>query len=393
VKPETLAGRMSGIDPFLVMDVQDRALELEAKGRRIIHMEIGQPDFPAPPQVAAAAIEAIRSRRLGYTASIGIPQLRQAISDYYRRQLGISVAPSRIVVTAGASGGFLLVLGVLLNPGDEVLMADPSYPCNRNFVRLFGGVPSMIPVDEKQLYQPLDSDIRARWGPRTHGVLIATPSNPTGSVIPEEELRAIIESARNRGGFVIVDEIYQGLAYDDAVNPSALALAEDVFVVNSFSKYFNMTGWRLGWVVAPASHVREIEKLAQNVFICPSAPAQYSALAAFQPDTLAVLEDRRLEFQRRRDYLVPALRELGFRIPILPQGAFYIYAGCENFAADSSEFALRVLHEAGVAIAPGADFGVNQARQHVRFAYTRALEDLKEGVESIDRMLRRGRND
>ncbi len=393
MNPEILARRMSGIDPFLVMDVQDRALELEAKGRRIIHMEIGQPDFPAPPQVAAAAIEAIRSRRLEYTASIGIPQLRQAISDYYRRQLGISVAPSRIVVTAGASGGFLLVLGALLNPGDEVLMADPSYPCNRNFVRLFGGVPSMIPVDEKQLYQPLDSDIRARWGPRTRGVLIATPSNPTGSVIPEEELRAIIESARNRGGFVIVDEIYQGLAYDDAVNTSALALAEDVFVVNSFSKYFNMTGWRLGWVVAPASHVREIEKLAQNVFICPSAPAQYGALAAFQLDTLAILEDRRVEFQCRRDYLVPALRKLGFRIPITPQGAFYVYAGCENFAADSSEFALRVLHEAGVAIAPGADFGVNQARQHVRFAYTRALEDLKEGVESIDRMLRRGRND
>lgn len=393
MKPETLAGRMSGIDPFLVMDVQDRALELEAKGRRIIHMEIGQPDFSAPPQVAAAAIQAIRSRRLEYTASIGIPQLRQAISNYYRRQLGISVAPSRIVVTAGASGGFLLVLGALLNPGDEVLMADPSYPCNRNFVRLFGGVPSMIAVDERQLYQPLDSDIRARWGPKTRGVLIATPSNPTGSLIPEEELRAIIESARNKGGFVIVDEIYQGLAYDDAVIPSALALAEDVFVVNSFSKYFNMTGWRLGWVVAPASHVREIEKLAQNIFICPSAPAQYGALAAFQPDTLAVLEDRRLEFRRRRDYLVPALRELGFRIPITPQGAFYVYAGCENFAADSSEFALRVLHEAGVAIAPGADFGVNQARQHVRFAYTRALEDLKEGVESIDRMLRMGRND
>jgi aspartate/methionine/tyrosine aminotransferase len=384
---------MSGIDPFLVMDVQDRAFELEANGRRVIHMEIGQPDFPAPPQVAAAAIEAIRTRRLGYTPSTGIPQLREAISDYYRRHLGISVAPSRIVVTAGASGGFLLLLGALLNPGDEVLMADPCYPCNRNFVRLFGGIPGMIPVDEKQLYQPKNSDICARWADRTRGVLIATPSNPTGSVIPEEELRGIIESARARSGFVIVDEIYQGLAYDESARPSALTLAEDVFVVNSFSKYFNMTGWRLGWVVAPASHVREIEKLAQNMFICPSAPAQYGALAAFQPDTLAVLEDRRLEFQRRRDYLVPALRELGFRIPIIPKGAFYVYAGCENFAADSSEFALRVLHEAGVAIAPGVDFGANQARRHVRFAYTRAIEDLQEGVKSIERMLRKGRND
>ncbi len=393
MKPETLAERMSGIDPFLVMDVQDRAFELEANGRRVIHMEIGQPDFPAPPQVAAAAIEAIRTRRLGYTPSTGIPQLREAISDYYRRHLGISVAPSRIVVTAGASGGFLLLLGALLNPGDEVLMADPCYPCNRNFVRLFGGIPGMIPVDEKQLYQPKNSDICARWADRTRGVLIATPSNPTGSVIPEEELRGIIESARARSGFVIVDEIYQGLAYDESARPSALTLAEDVFVVNSFSKYFNMTGWRLGWVVAPASHVREIEKLAQNMFICPSAPAQYGALAAFQPDTLAVLEDRRLEFQRRRDYLVPALRELGFRIPIIPKGAFYVYAGCENFAADSSEFALRVLHEAGVAIAPGVDFGANQARRHVRFAYTRAIEDLQEGVKSIERMLRKGRND
>ncbi|HEX9571370.1 MAG TPA: aminotransferase class I/II-fold pyridoxal phosphate-dependent enzyme, partial [Burkholderiales bacterium] len=271
-----MAARMADIEPFHVMDVQDRAHELEAKGRRIIHMEIGQPDFPAPPAVAEAAIEAIRKRRLGYTASIGIPQLRQAISDYYRERLGVAVPPSRIVVTAGASGAFLLVLGALVNPGDEVLLPDPCYPCNRHFVRLFEGRPRAIPVDESRHYQLTDADVRANWSRATRGVLIASPSNPTGTTIPREELRAIIESVRRAGGFVVVDEIYQGLVYDGEAS-TVLGLADDVFVINSFSKYFNMTGWRLGWIVAPETHVREIEKLAQNAFICPSAPAQYAA--------------------------------------------------------------------------------------------------------------------
>jgi aspartate/methionine/tyrosine aminotransferase len=382
-----LAARMADIEPFHVMDVQDRAHELEAKGRRIIHMEIGQPDFPAPPPVAEAAIDAIRNRRLGYTASIGIPQLRQAISDYYRDRLGVAVPPSRIVVTAGASGAFLLVLGTLVNPGDEVLLPDPCYPCNRHFVRLFEGRARAIPVDESSHYQLTDADVRANWSRATRGVLIASPSNPTGTMIPRGELRAIIESVRRAGGFVVVDEIYQGLVYDGEAS-TALELADDVFVVNSFSKYFNMTGWRLGWIVAPETHVREIEKLAQNAFICPSAPAQYAALAAFRADTLGVLEERRREFQRRRDYMVPALRELGFRIPVMPQGAFYIYAGCESFSADSTQFALRVLEEAGVAITPGLDFGSNRPEQHVRFAYTRSLEDLEEGVKSIARTLK-----
>src|SRR2546426_1117531 len=381
-----LAARMADIEPFHVMDVQDRAHELEAKGRRIIHMEIGQPDFPAPPAVAEAAIEAIRKRRLGYTASIGIPQLRQAISDYYRERLGVAVPPSRIVVTTGASGAFLLVLGALVNPGDEVLMPDPCYPCNRHFVRLVEGRPRAIPVDESRHYQPTDADVRANWGRATRGVLIASPSNPTGTMIPRGELRAIIGSVRRAGGFVVVDEIYQGLVYDGGAS-TVLELADDVFVVNSFSKYFNMTGWRLGWIVAPESHVREIAKLAQNAFICPSAPAQYAALAAFRPETLAVLEERRRELRRRRDYMVPALRALGVRIPVMPQGAFYIYAGCESLSEDSTRFALRVLEEAGVAITPGLDFGSNRPERHVRFAYTRSLADLEEGVEKIARML------
>lgn len=381
-----LAARMADIEPFHVMDVQDRAHELEAKGRRIVHMEIGQPDFPAPPLVAEAAIDAIRKRRLGYTASIGIPQLRQAISDHYRERLGVAVPPSRIVVTAGASGAFLLTLGALVNPGDEVLLPDPCYPCNRHFVRLFEGRPCAVPVDESHHYQLTDSDVRANWSAATRGVIIASPSNPTGTMIPREELRAIINSVRRAGGFVVVDEIYQGLVYE-AEASTVLELADDVFVVNSFSKYFSMTGWRLGWVVAPESHVREIEKLAQNAFICPSAPAQYAALAAFRPETLAVLEERREEFRRRRDYAVPALRNLGFRIPVTPQGAFYIYAGCERFSEDSAQFAMQVLEEAGVAITPGLDFGSNRPERHVRFAYTRSIEDITEGIESIARML------
>jgi aspartate/methionine/tyrosine aminotransferase len=383
-----LAARMAEIEPFHVMDVQNRAQELEAGGRRIVHMEIGQPDFAAPPLVAEAATEAIRTRRLGYTASIGLPQLRRAISDYYRERFGATVPPSRIIITAGASGAFLLTLGALVNPGDEVLMPDPCYPCNRHFVRLFEGRPRGIPVDESSNYQLTDAEVRSNWSKATRGVLLASPSNPTGTSLPREELRAIIDSVRSLGGFVVVDEIYQGLVYDTEAS-TVLDLAEDAFVVNSFSKYFCMTGWRLGWVVAPESHVREIEKLAQNVFICPSAPAQYAALAAFRPETLAVLEQRREEFRRRRDFMVPALRDLGFRIPLMPEGAFYIYGGCERFSDDSRRFAMRVLEEAGVAITPGLDFGSNAPERHVRFAYTRSLDDLKEGVESITRMLRR----
>src|SRR5882672_1918400 len=381
---------MAEIEPFHVMDVQNRAHDLEAAGHRIVHMEIGQPDFPAPPLVANAAIEAIRSRRLGYTDSVGIPQLRQAISEHYRERLGASVPPSRIVITAGASGAFLLALGALVNPGDEVLMPDPCYPCNRHFVRLFEGRPRAIPVDERGSYQLTAADVSSNWSEATRGVLLASPSNPTGTSIPREELHAIVESVRRLGGFVLMDEIYQGLVYDGEAS-TVLDFADDVFVVNSFSKYFCMTGWRLGWIVAPESHLREIEKLAQNVFICPSAPAQYAALAAFLPETLAVLEQRRAEFRRRRDFMVPALRRLGFRVPLMPQGAFYIYACCEEFADDSVQFAFRVLEEAGVAITPGLDFGSNAPERHVRVAYTRALEDLEEGVERIARVLARAR--
>lgn len=384
-----LAQRMNDIAPFHVMEVVNRAIELETRGRSVVHMEIGQPDFGAPAPVIEAAVAAIWQDKMGYTATLGIAPLREAIARFYRDRYGLDVAPERIMITAGASGAFMIALGALVNPGDEVLMPDPSYPCNRHFVRIFDGAARGIPVDERQHYQLTRADLEQHWGARTRGVLLASPSNPTGSVIPPSALKEIIDAARARGGWVMVDEIYNGLRYD-SVASTALALSDEIFVVNSFSKYFCMTGWRIGWLVAPARHIRAMERLAQNAFICVSAPAQHAALAAFLPGSLEILEARRREFQQRRDFLVPALRDLGFRIPLVPEGAFYIYAGCEALCDSSTNFALALLEEEGVAITPGLDFGNYRPEQHVRFAYTRALSDLQEGIARIARFLQRG---
>ena len=384
-----LAGRMAEIEPFHVMEIGRRAAELEASGRRIVHLEIGQPDFAAPPQVIDAAIAAIQSVPMGYTAALGIDPLRQAISGFYRDRYGIEVGPERIAVTAGASGAFLIAMGALVDPGDEVLMPDPCYPCNRHFVRLFEGVARTIPVSESQNYQLSLADLEGHWTARSSGVLLASPSNPTGTTVSRPELARMIAWSHARGAWVMVDEIYNGLTYGTR-EETALSLSDEIFVVNSFSKYFNMTGWRLGWLVAPERYIREMERLAQNAFICVSAPAQYAALAAFRPETFAILDARRDEFRRRRDLLLPALRELGFRIPVTPDGAFYIYAGCERFTRDSHAFALSVLEEAGVAITPGLDFGSNHPERYVRFAYTRAMADLEEGVVRLRRFLRAG---
>src|SRR5512134_109449 len=383
-----LAARMDAIEPFHVMEIQRRAFELEAGGRRIVHMEIGQPDFPAPQPVVDAAITSLKREPMGYTDALGIRPLREAIAQFYADRYRLTVAPERVVVTAGASGAFLIAMGALIGPRDEVLMPDPCYPCNRHFVRMFEGEAKTIPVDEHAHYQLSLADVRRHWGPRTRGVMLASPSNPTGTIVPPDVLRAILAESDARAGFALVDEIYQGLTYDGPHLPTALGFSDRAFVVNSFSKYFCMTGWRLGWMVAPAEYVREMERLAQNAFICVSAPAQHAALAVFSPATIGILEERRAEFQRRRDFLVPALRSLGFSVPLMPQGAFYVYAGCERFAEDSEAFAWRVLKEAGVAITPGVDFGEHRARSHVRFAYTRTLADIEEGVERLRRFLR-----
>jgi aspartate/methionine/tyrosine aminotransferase len=380
-----IAARMAKIQPFHVMEMMERARQLEAGGHSIIHMEIGQPDFGAPPQVIAQAVRAMQSDPLGYTTTLGLPALREAIAGHYARQYGVTVSPQRIAVTAGASGAFVIALGVLVDPGDEVVMPDPCYSCNPNFVRMFDGIPVFMPVDEASSYQPVLADVQRCWTPRTRGVLLASPSNPTGTLMARQEVRAIADWVHAQGGFVIMDEIYQGLVYDQAWTTAASESA-DIWVINSFSKYFGMTGWRLGWMLVPECRMPEVEKLAQNAFICPPAPAQQAALAAFRNDTLEVLERRRIELQRRRDFLVPALEGLGFRIASRPAGAFYVYAGCQAFGEDSSVLAMAILEQLGVAITPGVDFGSHRASQHVRFAYTRSMLELEEGMARLSRL-------
>ena len=381
-----IAARMSAIEPFHVMEVMDRAHALEVLGRSIIHMEVGEPDFPTPQPILDAAAQALQGGSFPYTLALGLPALRAAIADFYRQHHGVTLAADRIIVTAGSSAALLLTMGVLLNPGEQVLMADPGYPCNRQFVRVMGGEPVGVAVGPDSAYQLTPELVDANWTANTAAVLIASPANPTGTMIDASVLRAIARLVAERGGQLIVDEIYQGLCYD--VQPAtALALAEHsdgVFVINSFSKYFDMTGWRLGWLVAPNDYLREIEKLAQNLFICPSTPAQYAALAAFTPETSAILEARRRELHARRDFLVPALRRMGFSIPLMPQGAFYVYAGCERFTSDSYQFALDILEQAGVAVTPGLDFGAHQPERNLRFAYTTSMEKLREGVRRLE---------
>jgi aspartate/methionine/tyrosine aminotransferase len=385
--PARLARRVEEIQPFHVMEILARARELEAQGRDIVHMEIGEPDFPTPEPIRRAGIAALEKGELFYTPALGLPELRQAIADFYRRRYGIEVPASRNIITTGASGALMLACAALVDAGDEVILADPGYPANRQFVRAMGGVPKAVPVDASSAYQLAPDHLARAWGERTAAALVASPSNPTGTLVSTERLAAMVDIARVKGGALIVDEIYHGLVYEGDAT-TVLALADDVFVINSFSKYFNMTGWRLGWMVAPESYVAAIDRLSQNLYLAAPTTAQYAALAAFEPETLAILDGRAREFKARRDYLLPELRRLGFDIPVTPQGAFYIYAGCAKHTRDSFAFARDLLEQAGVAIAPGNDFGSNQSEKYVRFAYTNSIERLKEGVRRLAAFLR-----
>jgi len=382
------ARRLQSITPFHVMALLARARQLEDAGRSIVHMEIGEPDFVTPAPVVEAGIAALRSGHTHYTPALGLPALRAAIAGDYRQRFGVEVAPERIVVTPGASGALQLLTALLVDPGSQVLMTDPGYPCNRNFVHLFDGEPLAIAVGAAQGYQ-LDVDLlRAHWTPRTVAALIASPSNPTGTVLPRQAMAALLNAVRERGGHLIVDEIYQNLYYGGKPC-TALELGDDVFVINSFSKYFGMTGWRLGWLVAPRAFIEPLDTLAQNLFLAAPTPAQYAALAAFEPDTLAILEQRREAFRARRDYLLPALSALGFVIHREPEGAFYLYADCSRFTDDSFGVAHELLETAGVAITPGIDFGSSEAGRHVRFAYTTSLDQLQLGVQRLAEFLQR----
>ncbi len=382
-----IATRMAGIEPFHVMELMARAKALEAQGRDIIHMEVGEPDFPTPQPIIEAAQRFIAGGQVFYTHALGLPQLREAIAGFYASRYGVAVDPARIVVTAGASGALLLALGALISPGDEWLLSDPGYPCNRHFVRLLEGVPRPLNVEAATGFQPTVEKVGAGWTAKTRGLLVASPNNPTGTMIEPAELSRLWKAVRARGGAMIVDEIYHGLTYGiDAA--TALSISDDIIVINSFSKYFGMTGWRLGWLVAPPHLVRDIEKLAQNLFIAPSAPAQHAALAAFAPETIDILEARRAEFRARRDLLLPGLRQLGFRIGSEPQGAFYIYADSRELDRNSQALAGKLIEQAGVAATPGLDFGDNAPASHMRFAYTVGTEKLAAGLERMERLFR-----
>ena len=377
-----LARRTARIEPFRVMELVKRARELERSGRSIIHLSIGEPDFTAAPSVVQALGRSVEQGATGYTAALGLQPLREAIARHSSESYGVDLDPARVVVTAGASGALVLACCALVNPGDQVLMADPCYPCNRHFVSAFDGVPVTIPVGPAQRFQLDAPTVAAHWTEAVRGVLLASPSNPTGTSIDFDELSRVVDVVRQRRGFTVVDEIYLDLTYGRQPR-SALALGEDVLVAGSFSKFFHMTGWRLGWLVVPPGLVSTFEKLAQNLFICPSALAQHAALACFEPEALALYRHRRDEFQARRDFIVPALRSLGLGVPVEPDGAFYVYVDCSAFSDDSAAFAHDLLEEAGVSIVPGEDFGRHEPKRYLRVSYATGMDQLQEAVRRL----------
>ena len=391
-----ISHRAERIEPFYVMEVakaaQALARDVAHGSTPMIFLNIGEPDFTAPPLVQAAAISAIESGATQYTPSLGLDALRQRISGWYAQRFGVQVPAQRIVITAGASAALQLACLALIDAGDEVLMPDPSYPCNRHFVSAADGTAVLVPTTAAERYQLSADKVRAAWTDKTRGVLLASPSNPTGTSIAPDELRRIHQVVQARGGVTIVDEIYLGLSYDDAFGHTALDIDDNIISINSFSKYFNMTGWRLGWMVVPEALVPVIERLAQNLFICASTVSQHAALACFEPESIAEYERRRAEFKARRDYFIPALQALGFDIPVQPDGAFYAWADCSRLCdklgvQGSWDFALAVMQRAHIAITPGRDFGSCETGHFVRFSTANSMEQLQAAIARLRQLL------
>ena len=386
--------RAQAVEPFLAMEFGKRAAELEARGHRVIRLNLGEPDFGAPPSVVRAMHRALDEQRTAYTAALGIPALREAIARHYAVH-GAQVDARRVVVTAGASAALLLLTMALVNEGDEVLVGDPSYPCNRQFLAGSGARVRLVPTDAASRFQ-LDADSVARnWSPATRGLLVATPSNPTGTSIALTELAAICAHAARHDAWRIVDEIYLGLQDGDATHPrarSVLAVDPEAIVVNSFSKYFGMTGWRLGWCVVPPELVGPVERLAQNFYICASAPAQHAAVSCFDAESIAVCDQRREQFARRRGLVLRGLSAIGLDVPVPPDGAFYVYIDVRSTGMDAMRFCERALEEAHVALTPGRDFGSRGADAYVRLSYSASEGDLAEAIERLGTLVARRRN-
>lgn len=381
-----LARRALDMEPFHALAFGQKAADLEAKGHRIIKLSIGEPDFGAPKAVSDAMRSTMTSGQpLPYTPALGLPELRQAITEFYRVKHGVQFPPDRVAITAGASAALLLALAATTDPGDEVIMADPSYPCNRELVTTFGGKVVLAPTSVESRYQLDAKTLAEAWSERTSSVMVASPSNPTGTSIPQNELATICDFARNHGGWRIVDEIYLDLADEVAGKPaqSVLVSDPDAIVISSFSKYFGMTGWRLGWAILPEELVEAVERMSMNYFLCASAPIQRAALAAFSPEAIAECEHRRRELQERRAIVLEALAEIGLSVPVVPDGAFYIYMDVSNTGLDAWTFCERLLAEAHVSLTPGRDFAAATADTHVRLSYAAAREDLVEGCRRL----------
>ena len=391
-----ISTRAQRIEPFYVMEVakaaSTMARDLVHTDRPMVFLNIGEPDFTAPPLVQEAAARAIHSGATQYTQATGLEPLRERISDWYATRFGVNVPARRIVITAGASAALQLACLALIDAGDEILMPDPSYPCNRHFVSAADGKAVLIPTTAAERFQLSADKVQAAWGDKTRGVLLASPSNPTGTSIHPDELRRIHQVVQAQGGVTLIDEIYLGLSHDDTFGQTALALDDNIISINSFSKYFNMTGWRLGWMVVPDVLVPVVERLAQNLFICASTIAQHAALACFEAESINEYERRRAEFKARRDYFIPALNQLGLSVPVEPDGAFYAWADCSQVCSklgikDSWDFAFEVMQRAHVAITPGRDFGTAQTAQFVRFSTASSMAQLQESVARLRAMI------
>ena len=387
-----ISARAQKVEPFYVLEVAKAASSLAETvvhtDSPMIFLNIGEPDFTAPPLVQEAAEKAIRDGTTQYTQALGLMPLRERISAWYTTRFGASVPASRIVVTAGASAALHLACLALIEAGDEILMPDPSYPCNRHFVSVAEGKAVLVPTPPQERFQLSGAKVQSAWNAQTRGVLLASPSNPTGTSIHPDELRRIHEVVSARGGVTLIDEIYLGLSYDIRYGQTALALDDQIISINSFSKYFNMTGWRLGWMVVPETLVGTIERLAQNLFICPSTVSQMAALACFEPASLAEYERRRTEFKARRDYFIPALNALDLDVPVMPDGAFYAWADCSKVCQklgikDSWDFAFELMKRAHVAVTPGRDFGTDQTRNFIRFSTANSMAQLQDDIARL----------
>lgn len=385
-----LSERAKAVAPFYAMEFSKQAAELEAQGHHIIKLSLGEPDFGAPPPVLNAMREVMDGRPMPYTSALGLPELRESIARFYLDQHDVVVDPARVIVTAGASAALLLVLAAVVNPGDEVIVADPSYPCNRQIVETFGGRVALITATAEKRFQLDVNSVRSGWTDKTRAIMVATPSNPTGTSVPAAELAAMCAFARERGAWRIVDEIYLNLSDHDERGKaprSVLSADPDAIVINSFSKYFGMTGWRLGWCIVPDALVPVIERLAQNYFLCASTPAQNAALTCFTPESLAVCEARRTEFARRRTVVLAGLDRIGLRVPVAPDGAFYVYFDVSDTGLTSWQFCERALREAHVALTPGRDFGIHTAESHVRLSYAASMDDLHDGITRLEKFV------